>query len=55
MDNETTLLKRKGVVLNKLSAYGITDARITYLPYLDFSGEDFQSVEEVGVGYSFYG
>jgi len=48
MDQDTTLLKRKEVVLSKLSAYGITDARITYLPYLDFSGEDFQSVEEVG-------
>jgi hypothetical protein len=43
-----TLLKRKEIVLKKLSAYGITSLNISYLPYLNFSGKSFQTPRDVG-------
>jgi hypothetical protein len=48
MDNQEVLLRRKEIVSNKLSAYGITDLKINYLPYLDFSDESFQTPQDVG-------
>jgi len=48
MDNQKVLLKRKEIILNKLSVYGITDLKISYLPYLNFSDEIFQSPQDVG-------
>jgi hypothetical protein len=48
MDSETTLLKRKEIVLQKLSAYGITDVVISYMPYLDCSAQEYQNPRDVG-------
>ncbi|MDB4923510.1 DUF4272 domain-containing protein [Mucilaginibacter sp.] len=42
------LRKRKQIIENKLVAYGIKNSRISYLPYLEFSEEDFQTPYEVG-------
>jgi hypothetical protein len=48
MDSQEVLLKRKEIISNKLSAYGITDLKISYLPYLDCSDENFQTPQDVG-------
>jgi hypothetical protein len=39
---------RKDKVESKLISYGLKDSKITYLPYLDFSPEEFQTPYEVG-------
>jgi hypothetical protein len=46
--DHSDLRKRKEIIENKLIAYGIKNSRISYLPYLEFSEEDFQTPYEVG-------
>ncbi|MDP9081733.1 MAG: DUF4272 domain-containing protein [Bacteroidota bacterium] len=46
--NLPELQRRKQIIENKLIAYGIKNSRISYLPYLEFSEEDFQTPYEVG-------
>ncbi|MES2267611.1 MAG: DUF4272 domain-containing protein [Bacteroidota bacterium] len=48
MNSQQELLKRKKIILNKLSGYGITDVDISYLPYLAFSEDSFQTSQDVG-------
>ncbi len=46
--NHIELKRRKDKVESKLIAYGLKDSKITYLPYLNFSPEEFQTPYEVG-------
>jgi len=46
--NHIELSRRKDRVESKLVAYGLKDSKITFLPYLDFSPEEFQTPYEVG-------
>jgi hypothetical protein len=42
------LRKRKQIIENKLVGFGIKNSRISYLPYLEFSEDDFQTPQDVG-------
>ena len=42
------MLSRKAKVEKKLFQYGVTNFKITYLPYLNFSENDFQTTYEAG-------
>ncbi|HTE01546.1 MAG TPA: DUF4272 domain-containing protein [Mucilaginibacter sp.] len=46
--NIIELKSRKDKAESKLLTYGLKDSKITYLPYLDFSAEEFQAPYEVG-------
>jgi len=46
--NYTELKTRKDKVENQLIAYGLKGSKITFLPYLEFSPEEFQPPYEVG-------
>lgn len=46
--NYTELKTRKDKVESKLIAYGLKDSKITFLPYLDFFPDEFQTPYEVG-------
>lgn len=46
--NLIELKRRKDKVESKLIAYGLKDSKITYLRYLDFSLEEFQTPYDVG-------
>jgi hypothetical protein len=48
MDINGTLLKRRKIVLTKLSNYGITNLNISRLQYLDFTYAGFQTPKDVG-------
>jgi len=47
-ENEAVLLSRKKIIEEKLISYEIKGSKISYLPYLEFSEEDFQTPYEVG-------
>lgn len=46
--NQTKLIYRRDVIESKLISYGINNRKISYLPYLEFSEEEFQEPYEVG-------
>ncbi len=46
--DQIELIKRKTVIENRLLKYGMQDNRISYLPYLKFSADEFQTTYEVG-------
>jgi hypothetical protein len=47
-DNLFQLKRRKEAIESRLAAYGIHDYKISHLPYLDFSAEEFQTTYDVG-------
>jgi len=48
LENQEILLKRKELIEKKLKSYNLKNSIISYLPYLEFSEDDFQTPYEVG-------
>lgn len=47
-EDQIELRRRKEIIETKLSDYGLKSQKISYLPYLELPGEEFQTPYEVG-------